>query len=91
MTEAQRTELVVRGIEFLNLRMLLNKQEIKSDNIDNWTQVIAMKRVQVLLLSHLKTAIIKYTILANRAIPFSAMAIVEINPLRILIKLIILW
>jgi hypothetical protein len=62
--------------------MLLNKQEIKSDNIDNWTQVIAMKRVQVLLLSHLKTAAIKYTILANRAIPFSAMAIVEINPLK---------
>jgi hypothetical protein len=62
--------------------MLLNKQEIKSDNIDNWTQVIAMKRTSTTTFTFKDLAIVKYTILANRAIPFSAMAIVEITPLK---------
>ena len=34
---------IVRGIEFLNLRMTINNEEIKSNNIENWRQVIAMK------------------------------------------------
>jgi hypothetical protein len=61
--------------------MLLNKQEIKSDNIDNWTQVIAMKEFTSTTTFTFKD-LVKYTILANRAIPFSAMAIVEITPLK---------
>jgi hypothetical protein len=54
--------------------MLLNKEEIKSDNIDNWTQVIAMKEGTSTTTFTFKDLAIKYTILANRAIPFSAMA-----------------
>jgi trehalose/maltose hydrolase-like predicted phosphorylase len=74
---------IVRGIEFLNLRMTVNDQEIKSDNIDNWRQVIAMKEgTSTTSFSFKDLATINYTILANRAIPFSAMAIVEITPLK---------
>ncbi|RDI52189.1 glycosyl hydrolase family 95 catalytic domain-containing protein [Flavobacterium glaciei] len=72
---------IVRGIEFLNLHLDINNQEIKSDNIDNWSQVISMKEgTSTTSFSFKDLATIKYTILANRAIPFSAMAIVEITP-----------
>jgi hypothetical protein len=57
--------------------MLLNKQEIKSDNIDNWTQVIEREFTSTTTFTFKDLAIIKYTILANRAIPFSAMAMVK--------------
>ena len=74
---------IVRGIEFLNLRMTINNEEIKSNNIENWRQVIAMKEgTSTTSFSFKDFATIDYTILANRAIPFSAMAIVEITPLR---------
>lgn len=72
---------VVRGIEFLNLRLTINNQDIKSDNISNWSQVVSMKEgTSTTLFSFKDLATINYTILANRAIPFSAMAIVEIIP-----------
>ncbi|SHF90616.1 Trehalose and maltose hydrolase (possible phosphorylase) [Flavobacterium micromati] len=74
---------IVRGIEFLNLRLKLDNQEIKSNNIDNWKQVIAMKDgTSTTSFSYKDLANINYTILANRAIPFSAMAIIEIMPLK---------
>ena len=31
---------IVRGIEFLNLHLNINNEEIKSNNIDNWSQVV---------------------------------------------------
>jgi protein-glucosylgalactosylhydroxylysine glucosidase len=72
---------IVRGIEFLNLHLSLNNQEIKSDNIDNWSQVVSMKEgTSTTSFSFKDLATINYTILANRANPFSAMAIVEIMP-----------
>lgn len=72
---------IVRGIEFLNLHLAINNQEIKSDNIDNWSQVVSMKEgTSTTSFSFKDYAKIHYTILANRAIPFSAMAIVEIIP-----------
>ncbi len=72
---------IVRGIEFLNLRMTLNNQQIKSDNIDNWSQVVSMKEgTSTTSFSFKDLATINYTILANRANPFSAMAVVEITP-----------
>jgi hypothetical protein len=61
--------------------MLLNKQEIKSDNIDNGHRSFAMKGTSTTTFTFKDLAIVKYTILA-RAIPFSAMAIVEITPLK---------
>lgn len=74
---------IVRGIEFLNLHLDINNQEIKSDNIDNWSQVISMKEgTSTTSFSFKDLAKINYTILANRAIPFSAMAIVEITPIK---------
>ena len=74
---------IVRGIEFLNLHLYINNQEIKSDNIDNWSQVISMKEgISTTSFSFKDVAKINYSILANRAIPFSAMAIVEITPLK---------
>lgn len=74
---------IVRGIEFLNLRLNINNQEIKSDNIDKWTQVISMKEgISTTSFSFKDLANINYSILANRAVPFSAMAIVEITPLK---------
>jgi trehalose/maltose hydrolase-like predicted phosphorylase len=74
---------IVRGIEFLNLRLNINNQEIKSDNIDKWTQVISMKEgISTTSFSFKDMANINYSILANRAVPFSAMAIVEITPLK---------
>ena len=72
---------IVRGIEFLNIHLSINNQEIKSDNIDNWSQVVSMKEgTSTTSFSFKDFASINYTILANRAIPFSAMAIVEITP-----------
>ncbi|OAB28126.1 Trehalose and maltose hydrolase (possible phosphorylase) [Flavobacterium fryxellicola] len=74
---------IVRGIEFLNLRLTINNQEIKSDNITDWSQVISMKEgTSTTSFSFKDFANINYTILANRAIPFSAMAIVEIIPTK---------
>ncbi len=74
---------IVRGIEFLNIHLSINNQEIKSDNIDNWSQVVSMKEgTSTTSFSFKDLANINYTILANRAIPFSAMAIVEITPNR---------
>ncbi|WP_309609350.1 glycosyl hydrolase family 95 catalytic domain-containing protein [Flavobacterium sp.] len=72
---------VVRGIEFLNLRLLINKEEIKSTNIENWSQQISMKDgISTTSFSFKDYATINYSILANRAIPYSAMSIVEITP-----------
>jgi protein-glucosylgalactosylhydroxylysine glucosidase len=72
---------IVRGIEFLNLNLSINNQAIDSKNISNWNQVIAMKEgISTTSFSFKDLANIKYSILANRAIPFSAMAIVEIIP-----------
>lgn len=72
---------IVRGIEFLNLHLSINNQEIKSDNIDNWSQVVSMKEgTSTTSFSFKDFASINYTILANRAVPYSAMAIVEIIP-----------
>ena len=72
---------IVRGIEFLNLHLIINGKEIKSDNIDNWSQVVSMKEgTATTSFSFQNLANINYTILANRAVPFSAMAIVEITP-----------
>jgi protein-glucosylgalactosylhydroxylysine glucosidase len=74
---------IVRGIEFLNIRMTINNQEIKSDNITNWNQVVAMNDgMSTTSFSFKDLAKVDYTILANRAIPYSAMAIVEIVPLK---------
>jgi trehalose/maltose hydrolase-like predicted phosphorylase len=74
---------IVRGIEFLNLRLNINNQEIKSGNIDHWNQVISMKEgISTTSFSFKDLATINYSILANRAVPFSAMAIVEITPLK---------
>jgi protein-glucosylgalactosylhydroxylysine glucosidase len=72
---------IVRGIEFLNLNLSINNQAVDSKNISNWNQVIAMKEgISSTSFSFKDLANIKYSILANRAIPFSAMAIVEIIP-----------
>ncbi|MEC4003218.1 glycoside hydrolase family 65 protein [Flavobacterium sp. SUN052] len=72
---------IVRGIEFLNLHLSINNELIKSDNIDNWSQVVSMKEgMSTVSFSFKDYASIDYTILANRAIPYSAMAIVEITP-----------
>ncbi|KIA87312.1 glycoside hydrolase family 65 protein [Flavobacterium sp. AED] len=72
---------IVRGIEFLNLHLIINNQEIKSNNIDNWSQVVSMKEgTSTTSFTFKDFASINYTILANRAVPYSAMAIVEITP-----------
>jgi trehalose/maltose hydrolase-like predicted phosphorylase len=72
---------IVRGIEFLNLHLTINNEEIKSDNIDNWSQVVAMKEgTSTTSFTFKDFASITYMILANRAVPYSAMAIVEITP-----------
>ncbi|WP_348813276.1 glycosyl hydrolase family 95 catalytic domain-containing protein [Flavobacterium maritimum] len=74
---------IVRGIEFLNLHLSVNNEEIKSDNISNWSQVVSMKEgTSTTSFSFKDYAKINYTILANRAIPYSAMAIVEITPVK---------
>lgn len=72
---------IVRGIEFLNLHLSINNQEIKADNIDNWSQVVSMKEGTSTTSFTFKDLVsVDYTILANRAVPYSAMAIVEITP-----------
>jgi trehalose/maltose hydrolase-like predicted phosphorylase len=72
---------IVRGIEFLNLHLSIDNQEIKSDNISNWSQVVNMKEgTSTTTFSFKDLAMINYTILANRAVPYSAMAIIEITP-----------
>jgi trehalose/maltose hydrolase-like predicted phosphorylase len=72
---------IVRGIEFLNLHLSINNQQIESNNIDNWNQVVSMKEGTSTTSFTFKDLVsVDYTILANRAIPYSAMAIVEITP-----------
>lgn len=74
---------IVRGIEFLNLRLVINGEEVTASNIDKWEQVVAMKEGTSTTSFRFKdVAAIEYTILANRALPFSAMAIVKITPLK---------
>ncbi|MGL5111046.1 MAG: glycoside hydrolase family 65 protein, partial [Flavobacterium sp.] len=74
---------IVRGIEFLNLRLFINNQEVTSETIDNWEQVVSMREGTSTTSFRFKdVATIQYTILANRALPFSAMAIVKIIPLK---------
>lgn len=74
---------IVRGIEFLNLRLTINNQLVESKNIDNWNQSVSMKEgISTTSFSFKELATIKYSILANRALPYSAMAIVEIIPLK---------
>ena len=34
---------IVRGIEFLNLHLSIDNQEIQSNNISNWSQIVNMK------------------------------------------------
>jgi trehalose/maltose hydrolase-like predicted phosphorylase len=71
---------IVRGIEFLNLHLSINNQQIESNNIDNWNQVVSMKEGTSTTSFTFKDLVsVDYTILANRAIPYSAMAIVEIT------------
>lgn len=73
---------IVQGIEFLNINLSINGEEISGNNIQNWEQRIYMKEgysTTSFQFKHL--AKIKYSILANRALPYSAMAIVEIEPL----------
>ena len=74
---------IVRGIEFLNLHLYINSEQIKSDNISNWSQTVSMKEgISTTSFSYKDFANINYSIFANRANPFSAMAIVEISPLK---------
>lgn len=72
---------IVRGIEFLNLKLVINNQLVDSKSIKNWSQSISMKEgISTTSFSFKELATIKYSILANRAMPYSAMAIVEILP-----------
>ena len=72
---------IVRGIEFLNLNLTINNELIEPNTISHWSQTINMKEgTSTVSFSFKDYANIDYTILANRAIPYSAMAIVEITP-----------
>lgn len=72
---------VVRGIEFLDLRLKINNEEITGKNITNWQQMINMKEgISTTSFVFKDLASVDYSILANRANPFAAMAIVEITP-----------
>ncbi|MBP8156981.1 MAG: glycoside hydrolase family 65 protein [Flavobacterium sp.] len=72
---------IVRGIEFLNIHLSINKELVDAKNIQNWSQVISMKEgTSTVSFSFKDYATIEYTLLANRAIPYSAMAILEITP-----------
>ena len=74
---------VVRGIEFLNLHLSIDDQMIDGTNIDHWSQQVSMKEGTSTTSFQFKDlAQIKYTILANRVLPYSAMAIVEIVPMQ---------
>jgi len=72
---------IVRGIEFLNIKMWLNGKQISGSNISHWNQTVSMKEgTSTTSFSFQDLADINYTILANRSNPFAAMAIVEITP-----------
>ena len=74
---------IVRGIEFLNLHLSINKEQITGQNISDWSQAVSMKNgISTTSFSFKNLAKLQYSILANRANPFSAMAIVEIMPLQ---------
>ncbi|MEY2692638.1 MAG: hypothetical protein RIT03_1028 [Bacteroidota bacterium] len=74
---------VVRGIEFLNLHVHINNELIQSDNISNWSQTINMQEgTSTLSFTYKKLAQISYQLIANRALPYAAMAVVEVKPLQ---------
>jgi hypothetical protein len=63
----------------LNLHLEYKQSRNKSDNIDNWNQVVMKEGTSTTSFSFKDLASINYTILANRAILFSY-GIVEIIP-----------
>ncbi|MFP3833285.1 glycosyl hydrolase family 95 catalytic domain-containing protein [Chryseobacterium sp. SIMBA_028] len=72
---------IVKGIEFLNLRLKINSQEVTGNNISGWNQTISMREgISTTSFSFKDLATIHYSLLANRANPYSAMAVVEIIP-----------
>jgi trehalose/maltose hydrolase-like predicted phosphorylase len=72
---------VVKGIEFLDIRLKINNQEINGQNISDWQQTINMKEgISTTSFVFKDLAAVDYSILVNRANPFAAMAIVEITP-----------
>ena len=74
---------IVRGIEFLNLRLKIDQKEVNNATIKNWSQLVSMKDgISTTSFQFEESALIEYSVLANRAMPFSAMAIVEISPLK---------
>lgn len=74
---------LVRGIEFLNVHLSINNQLVDSVSIDHWTQQLFMKDgISTSSFQFKEEAQIKYSILANRVLPYSAMAIIEIMPLK---------
>lgn len=73
---------IVRGIEFLNLRLKINGEAVGGNNIKDWSQQIHMDRgISVISFNFKNLAKIRYSILANQALPYAAMAVVEINPM----------
>jgi len=74
---------VVKGIEFLNLHLSIDNQLVEGVNIDHWSQLVSMKDGTSTTSFQFKdVAQINYTLLANRALPYAAMAIVEIMPMK---------
>ena len=72
---------IVKGIEFLNLNLKIDNQDITGQNISNWKQTINMKEgISTTSFVFKDLASVDYSILVNRSNPFAAMAIIEIMP-----------
>jgi len=65
---------IVAGLNFMNLRMLVDGEEINADNISNWKQVLDMKTASFTTSFTFKNkATISYTYYAMRNLPYVVM------------------
>jgi len=71
---------IVAGLNFMNLRMLVDGEEINTDNISNWKQVLDMKTASFTTSFNFKNkAKISYTYYAMRNLPYVVMNDVQVT------------
>ncbi|PCI36095.1 MAG: glycosyl hydrolase family 65 [Flavobacteriaceae bacterium] len=71
---------IVAGLNFMNLRMLVDGEEIKSANISDWKQVLDMKTASFTTSFTFKNkATISYTYYAMRNLPYVVMNDVQVT------------
>ncbi|RUT73376.1 glycosyl hydrolase family 95 catalytic domain-containing protein [Ancylomarina longa] len=74
---------MLQGIIFTNLELHIDGEKVTNENISNWSQDLNMKEASITTSFSFKNkANINYTILAMRNLPYAAMVILNVEPLK---------